>query len=451
MRSCPKCGSNLLDDRDTFCNRCGCKLWQPILQPTESNSTSREAGPAKDVQNSIYQEQLASTPSVSTKANQPNPGQKSDKLTRYPIKLSINTNQFYMQGFNSVIHLKTKNLTDEPLNSVTIKVFGNVPIKNNLWHFKLGAGEAKERKFQLTSLECKGNELFQFEVTVKKGCTASMYETQATLCILERIEDAKEIELHTGNIDFGQESEKFNIGGVINIDVKNMIDKGQIKTANDLMCEYEKLLPAFCSLNVEFAGVERPSSVHRRWRPLLSVGIIALVIIALGIIATASFVGPSGEKKAQKAWQDALSARLKWQDLRISTSQDANIAYKKAEESLRMGGKSFDERAYSQAKDFFEDANQKFEKAKNIVGFKHSSDKEKAEAPEDGTAKLLDKARVYMNKGFLDGASKTVKQVLDLHSENEEAKQLLTEINEKIKQNQRRNTEKEEMDQWWKN
>ena len=48
------------------------------------------------------------------------------------------------------------------------------------------------------------------------------------LHILERIEDPRQILSHIDGIELGQSSEKFNIGGVINIDVKNMINQGQI-------------------------------------------------------------------------------------------------------------------------------------------------------------------------------------------------------------------------------
>jgi len=413
MKRCAKCGNTLVDDRATFCDQCGYDLRETRLQLNDLK-------------------------------------QMSSEVTGQVVALSINTNQFYMQGFSGVIHLKAKNLKDESLDSVVVKALSNVPIKNNSWHFELAPGETRERKFQLTPPRWKGNELIQFEVTVKKGSTASIYEAQATLCILERIEDAKEIELHTGNIDFGQESEKFNIGGVINVDIKNMIDRGQIKNANDLMREYEKLLPAFCPLNLEFRGSRYLYSPLHGWKSLILVAVIALGFVIIGSLLV-SDGKPEEKSRARQAWQDALLARLELEDLQVNANQHAGSICKEAERTLQQAEQTFDKGDYIRAEKSFKIAKQKFEKAKNIVEAEPDGTEKKLDTPGEETIKLLDEARTYVDKGFLDGARKIVEQVLALHSENKEAEQLLAEINRKIEQKEERSRKKEQINQWWKN
>jgi tetratricopeptide (TPR) repeat protein len=445
MNYCPRCKKALVNERDKFCDQCGCNLQQSKMRLTDENTDPNQVKPTPTVQSSRRIERLINTESEPSEVGLTNPTRKTNELTSQPIALSINTNQFYMQGFSGVIHLKVENLTDESLNVVTLKVLGNVQIKNNSWHFKLLPHESKERKLQLTPPMWKGNELIQFKMAVTKGCTTSIYEAQATLYVLEKIDDVKEIELHTGNIDFGQESRKFNLGGVINVDVKNMIEHGEVKNANELILEYEKLVPAFRPIHFEFMGTKHLYSLARGWRLLIFVA-----LIALGLVVIVSFLLPHGEKKTRQTWQEALSARLELESLQVSPNQYIDSLYKEAEQSLRQGEESFNRGDYPQAEKFFEVAKQKFEKAKDIVDAKQSAEKE-LYIPGDDTTKLLDEAKTYMNRGFLDGAHRAVKQILSEHPENKQAKQLLAEINERIKQKEQRDSNTEQIDQWWKN
>jgi pSer/pThr/pTyr-binding forkhead associated (FHA) protein len=79
------------------------------------------------------------------------------------------------------------------------------------------------------------------------------YTAEATPLVLPKVEDVKDVQIQADNlINLGQASEKFNIGGVIDLHLGEMIKSRKIKSAYDFMTEYKKLPPKFQILRLTF-------------------------------------------------------------------------------------------------------------------------------------------------------------------------------------------------------
>ncbi|MFC1604320.1 hypothetical protein ACFL5F_04755 [Planctomycetota bacterium] len=241
------------------------------------------------------------------------------------MALYVNTNQFYMQGFSGVVDVMIENLTSDSIDSVEIEVSGRLIAKKMFeahrgvsrtlverlsgslltkrisgpvvtvlstfikylcgsliakglhQNFSLGPGQCSQRLFQIDEPKIGGIQLIHFKITARQGTSVSAYRAGTTLLVLDKVESAKDIQIRADNfLNFGQASEKFNIGGVINVDIADKIKDGGIRTANDFMKEYENLPPAYKRLNLE---PYLPS--HFRWRPLAAT---ALVLVTLAFL-----------------------------------------------------------------------------------------------------------------------------------------------------------------------
>jgi len=320
MEKCPKCGSILNGIRPGFCDQCG---WD-ITKPVGEKEPSQPAQAKSKGDNSIG------------------------------IALSIDTNQFYMEGFSGVIHLKAENLTPKPFDLVEIEVEGDIPAKNKSFDFNLAPGGPKERRFQLKEIKSRGPKAVSFKLHATKGNIIFDYRAEVTLHILERIEDARQILSHTGGLDLGRSSEKFNIGGVINIDIKNMIDRGQIKTANDVMREYSRLPAKFDSLDLEFVAQRQVPKPRRLWRWFLIAAVVIMICIAGVVMRTNSIRRSTAQQiliKAQTARQAAKDAQAEI---------DAASLWKEAEISFSTANTAFKEGSFDKARKLWEKATEQY-------------------------------------------------------------------------------------------
>jgi len=197
-----------------------------------------------------------------------------------------------MEGFSGVIHLRAENPTGERYDLVELALVGDVPVKEGSFEFILGSREAKERRFQLGKLKSRGPQALSFGVKTTQGRQVHEYRADITLHVLERISSAREILLHAGDMQLGASSEKFNIGGVINIDVQNKIDEGQIKTANELMTEISNSAPAFKPLELESVSSGFVRTRKQMWP--LAVGAAALLVLAIVVAIHSRRSTPGG-------------------------------------------------------------------------------------------------------------------------------------------------------------
>ena len=325
--SCPKCGSVLNGARPGFCDQCGWDIAKPV---SEGESPQLVQAQGKGV----------SLPEIA---------------------LSINTNQFYMEGFSGVIHIKSENLTNEPFDIVVIEVEGDIPTKNKSFDFNLAPSGPKERRFQLKEIKSRGPKAVSFKLHATKGDIIFDYRAEVTLHVLERIDDARQILSHTGGLELGSSSEKFNIGGVINIDIKNMIDGGQIKTANDVMREYSHLPAKFNPLDLEFIAQRRVRKSRRLWPYIVSAAVVIIACLA-GVEIHKSNVR---RNETQENLNRAQTARQAARDNRAEA--DASFLWKEAEASFRAGDTAQKDGLFEKATGFWETSTEQYLAARNYA------------------------------------------------------------------------------------
>lgn len=166
--------------------------------------------------------------------------EKPQGRTSYGLALSINTNQFYMQGFCGVIDIRLENLSDDPFDSIKVELSSNLLNRTEHWSHRLQPCAKVEKRFPVTPAYA-GVGYIQFRIAARQGNSIYAYTAEATPLILPKVENAKDIKIQADNlVNLGQGSEKFNIGGVIDLHMEELIRLNKIKTAYDFMMEYSK-------------------------------------------------------------------------------------------------------------------------------------------------------------------------------------------------------------------
>jgi tetratricopeptide (TPR) repeat protein len=410
-----------------------------------------------------------------------------------------------MQGFSGVIDIKAENISSAPVDSLEIRVSGKLFPRKMSERFRLEPGESKRRHFQIETLRTGGIKLVHFTITARRGNSISAYRTQATLVVSEKVDDAKDIQIHTDSLlNLGQASERFNIGGVINVNIADMIKSGRIKTANDLMGEYEKLAPAFSPLNLEQQGAKFSG---RLWRSLVAAAIVMIAFTVAWCVsaryklakqqqaqvvqsnavakwrtvhdnhsnhisgnslieiddlkagadsymeqkqygrAISSYTEllgkcenviniPRQKDAAREIWQEALYADE--QARKVEAEQYAEVICEEARQFLKAAEVCFNEEDFVQAQKLFENAKALLDKAKARAEKAQAEAKSNIPPEDDDIADSLKEATTQMQRGYLKEALRLVESVLESHSENKEAHQLLLAIKKKIKEKEQR-------------
>lgn len=326
---CDRCGCNLRQSENQLGKLTSNSHEAESTQSWRNKSTQpdRASHPFESQNHGFgHQENLISSVSRAPDGLPSSPNEKSREEARQIVVLYINTNQFYMQGFSCVVDIKVENVSRDPIDSleielsgrlITKRIFeaqtgilrnmverlsgslfakrisgpvvavlgifirqlsGNLIGKGMSESFPLEPGQRSQRLFQIDEPRTGGIQLVHFRITARQGASVFAYRADTTLVVLNKVEDAKDIQINADNfLNLGQTSEKFNIGGVINIDIADKIKTGGIKTANDFMEEYKNLLPAYQRLNLE---PDAPS--RRRWQ-LSAAAAIVLVVFAISV------------------------------------------------------------------------------------------------------------------------------------------------------------------------
>jgi pSer/pThr/pTyr-binding forkhead associated (FHA) protein len=289
---CPNCGEVLAGERPKFCGQCGCNVselsqqdlgqqkkpshFQSIEDPVTVNEKQtvyfeklKEAWsdgkvPVSELEKlGNLREELGITNSqaeeLSKKAIESlRPVQKDDfeeesKITTSRgIVLSLNMSQFYMQSYRGVIDVKIENLSDNPFNSVKMELSSDLLARSEHRSFRLEACEIVRKRFQVKPDDA-GVYYIQFRISARQGNSVYAYTAEATPLVLPKVENVKDVQIQADNlINLGQASEKFNIGGVIDLHMDELIRSRKIKSAYDFMMEYKKLPPKFQMLKLTF-------------------------------------------------------------------------------------------------------------------------------------------------------------------------------------------------------
>lgn len=299
MFKCSQCGNLITNSRMRFCDQCGSEIdyspenqpsaeQQPQAPPENTNPASAPSNADLYQKHNAYLEQLkeAWADGALTSEQAGRLAQlrtelgisiaEADRLrekaieslrpvqhTEQPINTAIdstqgltlylNTNQFYMQGFSGVIDLKIENQGGSNFDSVKIELSGNLLGRAELASFRLGSSDSKRRRFPIRQPDVGGIELLQFRLNARRADTVFSFWAETTITVLPRVESAKDIQIQAENlVNLGQASDKFNIGGVINLNIDEMIKRNKINTAHDFMVEYSKLAPNFRSIELEY-------------------------------------------------------------------------------------------------------------------------------------------------------------------------------------------------------
>ena len=274
-QKCPNCGEILSNTRAGFCEKCGSAVVAQKLHATgQDNRTQYQtrltqawsqgklsADQAQDLAD--LRSELGIDPTdaeqLKRKAIESLRPARKDDLDDEPritsseeITLSVNTNQFYMEGFSGVIDAQVQNLSNAGFDSVKMEVSGNLLDRAECSSFRVDSGQSKRRRFQIKQPTSGGVELIQFRVITTQGASVKAFWAETTLIVLPKVENVKDIQIQADNlVNLGQASEKFNIGGVIDLHIDEMIKHNKIKTAYDFMVEYSKLAPHFETLELE--------------------------------------------------------------------------------------------------------------------------------------------------------------------------------------------------------
>jgi pSer/pThr/pTyr-binding forkhead associated (FHA) protein len=282
---CPNCGNELSGDRPKFCDQCGCDLSQ-----LSGRKTARESSKSSEQKQALYleklkeawtdgkvpigelkelsalQEELGITSSqaeaLSKKAIESlRPVQKDDfeeesqRGTSHGIALSINTNQFYMQGFRGVIDIKLENMSDKPFDSVKVELSSDLLARSEHWSCRLGSCQNMRKRFSLKPDDA-GIVCVQFRISARQGNSICAYWADTDLPIFEHTQDLRNISIQADKlIDFGSVSDNAkNMGNSVRNHIENLLKFDKIRTANDLMTEYRnrKLQENFRMLRLTF-------------------------------------------------------------------------------------------------------------------------------------------------------------------------------------------------------
>lgn len=289
---CPECGNILAGERPKFCDQCGCNVSDLIRQEQNQEAESLKFKPSDDPittneKQTVYLEKLkeawsdgkvpvseleelgnlreelgitnSQAEELSKKAIEFLRPVKKDDFEEEPkittsrgIVLSLNMNQFYMQSYRGVIDVKIENLSDNPFDSVKMELSSDLLARSEHRSFRLEACEVVRKRFPVKPDDA-GVYYIQFRISARQGNSMYAYTAEATPLVLPKVEDVKDVQIQADNlINLGQASEKFNIGGVIDLHLDEMIKSRKIKSAYDFMTEYKKLPPKFQILRLTF-------------------------------------------------------------------------------------------------------------------------------------------------------------------------------------------------------
>ncbi|MBN1506067.1 MAG: FHA domain-containing protein [Sedimentisphaerales bacterium] len=252
--SCPQCGAILTGDRARFCHQCGSDL-------LEAQGTKREETPS-ETQNlaslrgrevAVESEQDTTTGASSVGEQERESTRLREKNTSRGLTLSINANQFYMQGFRAVLDIKVDNVSDVPFESIEVEASGDLLGRVERWACSLGACEGLRKRFGL-KLEDAGIEMIEFRVVARQGDSVYSYWAETDLPVFEKTDRLSDIKIQADrfiNVGGGAGGSK-DMAHAVNVNIENLIKQDRIQNANDLMREYRRFPPDFEVLHLVY-------------------------------------------------------------------------------------------------------------------------------------------------------------------------------------------------------
>ena len=220
MSECQKCG-HTIDSRASFCDKCGHAPANHI--ESKQNFTSEIMIEENNIK--------SATPS---------------------LELRINTNQFYMAGYNGILDIQLQNMTDYDITVLKLNISGNLPGNDICADFSLKAYETKRRRFEIKP-DFSGISLVHFQFQYQYQETFSASWGQAEIPIFEKSQDLQNISIQADKlIDIGSAGDNSkSMGNSIKVSIDSLIKQNRIHSANDLMMEYRNMPANFVNIPLE--------------------------------------------------------------------------------------------------------------------------------------------------------------------------------------------------------
>jgi len=179
------------------------------------------------------------------------------------LKLGINVNQFYMEGFKGVLDPKLENIGLDDFGSVQVEVSSDLLTQTETWNCQLASAQTVFKKFKVRA-EVAGIELIQFRVLAQAGQQVQAFWAEADIPVFEKTQDLRNISIQADNIvGVGSVAQNAkSMGNAVRGQMDALISMDKIKNATDLMREYRKMAPSYGTIDLQYdSGRSRSASV----------------------------------------------------------------------------------------------------------------------------------------------------------------------------------------------
>ena len=277
---CPQCGAPLKGDRPRFCDQCGCNLLDSVPKTDGAAQKEVAAGPeteraggespesAADASPSVESVGTPDGPSTKRRAPMPRtegrtetaksrervmksrPDERKDTTSR-GLALSIDTNEFYMEGFSGVLDIKLENLSEAGFEQIEVEVSGNLVSRTECWTCALDPCDHVHKRYAVKPPD-PGVMMVTLRVNAQQGDSVYSYWAEGDLLVFANTQNLHDIKLQADNMVNVSAGTGKQMGNSVNNNINIMVDQGKIRNVNDLMLEYRKLPPDFQLVQLRF-------------------------------------------------------------------------------------------------------------------------------------------------------------------------------------------------------
>ncbi len=193
--------------------------------------------------------EAAATPQVPT----PSPSIEARPVvsTSRGLALSVNMNQFYMEGLHGLLDVRLENMSETTFEWIEVEVSGDLLDCVKCWNCALTPCENLRKLWQVKPPGA-GVTMVTFRVNTQEGDCVNSYWAEGDLLVFANTQNLHDIKVQADdmvNISAGTGKQ---MGNSINNNINIMVDQGKICNVNDLMMQYRKLQPSFQLVPLRF-------------------------------------------------------------------------------------------------------------------------------------------------------------------------------------------------------
>ena len=151
------------------------------------------------------------------------------------LRLELNDNRFRMVGHAGVLDLRLANAGAEAIEDGEIELTSRMLTAPHRSRFRLAAGQSAARRIEVEPT-IGGDHLLTFRVRYRTGDQWRAFTAQPTIMVLDHIENPEQLVVNIGELVKVNASEGGKVLGVnIEANLEDLVKRGEVKTANDLM------------------------------------------------------------------------------------------------------------------------------------------------------------------------------------------------------------------------